>query len=234
LALLRHSPREERVLDVGCGSGLLGMRLRERHNTVWGIDASEDIAELASRRLDRFMLGDVTARDSVSRMLGDARFDTIVFADILEHLPDPVGTLASYRRYLAPNGQILISVPNVAVWYARLGLLFGRFEYTATGTLDRTHLRFFTRSSLLRALRTVDLSVETLDINPGIARAFVGRAKTRSMRYAQDDRGALLNSRLYRLYVRAVYPLEYRLARLLPGLLAFQYVIVGRAAGPGG
>jgi SAM-dependent methyltransferase len=199
---------------------------------VWGIDASTDIAELATERLDRFMLGDVADHDGVQRMLDGERFDTIVFADVLEHLPDPIGTLRGYLRFLAPNGQILISVPNVAVWNTRLGLLFGRFEYTATGTLDRTHLRFFTRASLLRALGAVGLNVEALDINPGIARAFVGLAKAAIKRGASNDRGALLHSPLYRAYMRVVYPFEYRLARLLPGLLAFQYVAVGRSSGP--
>jgi SAM-dependent methyltransferase len=229
IALLRHSPHDGCVLDVGCGSGLLGARLSELGNTVWGADAAEDVAELATQRLDRFVLVDVIDRDRVDGLLGDARFDAIVFADVLEHLPDPVATLRRYRGFLTPGGRILISVPNIAVWNVRLGLLLGRFEYTATGTLDRTHLRFFTRANLLRALREAGLRVETIDVNPGIARAFVGRAKEIVARDHEGDRRALLDSRLYRRYRRFVYPVEYRLARLLPGLLAFQYVVVTRA-----
>jgi 2-polyprenyl-3-methyl-5-hydroxy-6-metoxy-1,4-benzoquinol methylase len=230
LALLRHGPSGERVLDVGCGSGLLGARLRERGNTVWGIDAADDIAALASRRLDRFVLADVVDRARIGESLGDERFDVIVFADVLEHLPDPVGTLRAYLRFLTPGGRVLVSVPNVAVWNVRAGLLLGRFNYTATGTLDRTHLRFFTRANLRRVLTDAGLRVERIDVNPGIARAFVGRAKRVVARGRGDDRGALLDSRAYRAYRRLIYPLEYRLARLVPGLLAFQYVAVARTA----
>jgi SAM-dependent methyltransferase len=228
LALLRHGPSCARVLDVGCGSGVLGARLRARGNVVWGVDAAQDIAEPAARRLDRFMLTDITDATAIGGLLGDERFDAIVFADVLEHLPDPVGTLRSYLRFLAPEGKVLVSVPNVAVWNVRAGLLLGRFQYTATGTLDRTHLRFFTRANLERALADAGLQADEIDVNPGIARAFVGRAKQRLARSQDGDRRALLDSRAYRAYRRLVYPLEYRLARLMPGLLAFQYVAVAR------
>jgi 2-polyprenyl-3-methyl-5-hydroxy-6-metoxy-1,4-benzoquinol methylase len=226
IALLRHSPRGQRVLDVGCGSGLLGVRLRELGNTVWGADSAEEIASVAAERLDRFVLVDVTDAERVAEALGDERFDTVVFADVLEHLPDPVGTLKSYRRFLKPGGSVLVSVPNVAVWNVRLGLLLGRFEYTPTGTLDKTHLRFFTKANLVRALREAGLQPTTIDVNPGIARAFVGRAKKAVAKGDPGNRRALLDSRLYRVYRRLIYPVEYRLARLLPGLLAFQYVAV--------
>jgi 2-polyprenyl-3-methyl-5-hydroxy-6-metoxy-1,4-benzoquinol methylase len=234
IALLRHSPRGRRVLDVGCGSGLLGVRLRELGNTVWGADSAQEIADVAAERLDRFVLVDVTDAGGVADALGDERFDSIVFADVLEHLPDPVGTLKSYRRFLQPDGRVLVSVPNVAVWNVRLGLLFGRFEYTPTGTLDKTHLRFFTRANLQRALREAGLHPTTIDVNPGIARAFAGRAKNAVAKGDPGNRRALLDSRLYRIYRRLIYPVEYRLARLLPGLLAFQYVAVARVeeAGP--
>jgi 2-polyprenyl-3-methyl-5-hydroxy-6-metoxy-1,4-benzoquinol methylase len=230
LALLRNAPTGGRVLDVGCGSGVLGARLRERGATVWGIDAASDIAELAERRLDRFVLADVDDATSLGEALDGERFDTIVFADVLEHLPDPIGTLRGYLRLLAPGGAVLVSVPNVAVWNVRAGLLIGRFRYTATGTLDRTHLRFFTQENLRRALAEAGLRVERIDVNPGIARAFVHRAKRFVARGREGDRRALLDSRAYRAYRGLVHPLEYRLARRMPGLFAFQYVAVARVA----
>jgi 2-polyprenyl-3-methyl-5-hydroxy-6-metoxy-1,4-benzoquinol methylase len=230
LALLRHGPRGARVLDVGCGAGVFGARLRPLGNTVWGVDSAADIAPAATQRLDRFMLADITDHARIGELLDGERFGVIVFADVLEHLPDPVGTLRSYLRFLEPGGRVLISVPNIAVWNVRLSLLRGRFEYTPTGTLDRTHLRFFTRSALNRALLEAGLQLETLDVNPGIARAFVGHAKRVASRSHADDRRALLDSRAYRVYRALVHPLEYRIARLLPGLLAFQYVAVARTA----
>jgi SAM-dependent methyltransferase len=175
------------------------------------------------------MLADVADHARIGELLGEERFDVIVFADVLEHLLDPVGTLHGYLRFLAPGGRVLVSVPNVAVWNVRAGLLLGRFQYTATGTLDRTHLRFFTRANLRRALGDAGLRVEQIDVNPGIARAFVGHAKRVVAHSREGDRRALLDSRAYRAYRKVVHPLEYRVARLIPGLLAFQYVAIARA-----
>jgi 2-polyprenyl-3-methyl-5-hydroxy-6-metoxy-1,4-benzoquinol methylase len=229
VALVRHGPCGANILDVGCGSGLFGARMRTQDNTVWGIDSADAIAGLAQRRLDRFICADAGDFARVAELLGDKRFDVIVFADVLEHLPDPVGILRSYLRFLTPGGTVLVSVPNIAVWNVRAGLMLGRFEYKATGTLDRTHLRFFTRSSLVSVLREVGLEVETIDINPGIARAFAGSAKRFVPASRRGDRAALMDTIAYRAYRRLVHPLEYRVARLIPGLLAFQYVAVARA-----
>jgi len=76
----------------------------------------------------------------------------VVCADVLEHLSDPASLLASARRWIAPQGLLLVSIPNVANLAIRLSLAAGRFEYTDTGILDRTHLRFFTRESANRLI----------------------------------------------------------------------------------
>jgi len=113
--VLRHAPSGVRVLDVGCGSGLLGVELAARGNEVWGIDNAEAIAQIAGERLDRFLLADVTAHDAVAAALGEERFDVLIFADVLEHIFDPVGMLRFYRSFLRPGGTMIVSVPNIAI-----------------------------------------------------------------------------------------------------------------------
>ena len=80
---------------------------------------------------------------------------------MIEHTLDPVGTLRQTARALEPGGTLLVSVPNVAHWSVRGALLFGRFEYTRSGTLDWTHLRFFTRRSFRRTLAEAGLEIES-------------------------------------------------------------------------
>ncbi len=65
---------------------------------------------------------------------------------------------------LKEKGKIIISVPNIANWIIRLGLLFGKFDYMERGILDRTHLRFFTMRSLKQLMKEV--SCEILDAVP--------------------------------------------------------------------
>lgn len=68
-----------------------------------------------------------------------------MFADVLEHLLFPEQVLKYFvYNYLKENGQVIISLPNVANWQVRLNLLFGKFNYTDRGIMDKTHLHFYT------------------------------------------------------------------------------------------
>ena len=79
-------------------------------------------------------------------------YEVLLFGDTLEHLPDPAAVLRRLRTRLAPGGHLVLSIPNVANWAMRLGLLAGHFDYTDRGILDRTHLRFYTRRTLIQML----------------------------------------------------------------------------------
>ncbi len=70
---------------------------------------------------------------------------------MLEHLSDPLAALVVGQPASRPGGVVIVSVPNVAHLWVRLSLLAGRFDYADRGILDRTHLRFFTRRTFLRA-----------------------------------------------------------------------------------
>ena len=73
------------------------------------------------------------------------KFDCVLLLDILEHLRSPESILRNCHALLESEGQIIVSVPNVANIYVRLMLLIGRFNYTERGILDRTHVHFYTR-----------------------------------------------------------------------------------------
>lgn len=145
------------VLDVGCATGYLAEALTRQGCTVSGIEYDAEAAAQAAQHLEHVSVGDVTTMD-LGAELGDRRFDVIVFGDLLEHLPDPEPVLARLVEFLAPGGSVVISMPNVAHGSVRLALLQGTWEYQELGLLDRTHLRFFTRATLLRMLRSAGLS----------------------------------------------------------------------------
>jgi len=85
-----------------------------------------------------------------------------VFADVLEHLLDPVGVLADSLTLLAPEGRVVISLPNVAHGSLRLAHLLGRWDLTDTGLLDRTHIRFFNRPRIYDLLADAGFVLEDL------------------------------------------------------------------------
>ncbi len=208
-----------RVLDVGCGFATTSARIRKLGNEVTGIDSSPEAEAVAAQRLSRVVHGDVLGVD-----LGDAQFDVIIFADVLEHLPWPVSAMKRYLQWLAPGGSVIVSLPNVGLWSVRFAHLFGRWEYAETGVLDRTHLRFFTRSSARWLATESGLQIVKTTYNPGLVRPFVPLAKKLVGSETSGAPDALMNSAPYRLYLKTVYPLERAVASLWPGMLAFQMI----------
>ncbi len=151
-------PYGSRVLDVGCGVGLLGERLRKRKAChVVGVEIDHDSATDARTRLDDVIEGDAnTVVQNLTRK--EALFDVILLSDVLEHMPRPDIFLENARN-LIRGGLAIASIPNVANWYVRANLLLGRFDYTEAGLLDKTHLRFFTERTVREFFRASGYSI---------------------------------------------------------------------------
>jgi len=150
-----------RVLDVGCATGFLGKALAAQGCTVSGIEFDPLAAAEARAHLDEVVEADLNVAP-IADLFPGKEFDAIVFGDILEHLIDPDAVLRSAIPLLASGGAIVISVPNVTHGSLRLSLLQGRWDYRETGLLDRTHLRFFTRESVLQMVADAGLYVTCL------------------------------------------------------------------------
>ncbi len=153
-----------RVLDVGCGYGGLGRSLRARGVAqVFGVEINPDAGSQLAGVYADYWIGDV---EQVNLPGGIEAFDCIVFADVLEHLRDPWGTLAGYLQWLKPGGYVVASIPNVR----NIALLYnlvlrGRWRYEDSGLLDRTHLRFFTRKEILDLFAKSGLEIELVGEN---------------------------------------------------------------------
>jgi SAM-dependent methyltransferase len=139
-----------RIVELGCGAGVVGAAIKERQACSYvGIEMSPVAAALAARTLDAVLIGDVEA---APLPFPDGSADCVVCADILEHLADPWQMLAELHRILEPGGTIVASVPNIQNVEILQALVQGRWDYHEAGILDRTHLRFFTRSTFGEAL----------------------------------------------------------------------------------
>jgi 2-polyprenyl-3-methyl-5-hydroxy-6-metoxy-1,4-benzoquinol methylase len=216
------------VLDVGCGFATTPQQIRAAGNRVTGIESSPVAVQKARERIDRVVEADLQNFDEVLAAIGDERFDVIIFADVLEHLAWPIGILKKYIGLLKPGGSVIVSLPNVGLWSVRLGLMFGRFRYDESGVLDRTHLRFFTRRTAEDMMRSAGLKTVRRMYNPGLVRPFVPLVKR--VLGGQGDPSSILESKPYRLYMKAVLPVERAIARVAPGVLAFQMIFEARVA----
>lgn len=154
----------KRVLDVGCGFGGLGILLRERKvESLYGIEINPSASAHLEKLYDRHWIGSVESIE----LTGDLpKFDCIIFSDVLEHLLDPWSTLMRYSNYLSDGGKIIASIPNVRNLGLIYSLLFrGRWTYSDSGLLDRTHLRFFTRIEIEDLFSRAGLYIERIEVN---------------------------------------------------------------------
>lgn len=151
------------VLDLGLGSGALGRHLVQRGDPPPdGLTYNPAEADLARPSYRHLEVADLETAN-LSALFGQQRYDYIVCADVLEHLRQPQRVLDACVSLLTAGGQLLISVPNVA-YVGLLGeLMRGDFKYRTEGLLDNTHLRFFTRRSLLRFLHDNGWQVSDLE-----------------------------------------------------------------------
>ncbi|HVD29120.1 MAG TPA: bifunctional glycosyltransferase/class I SAM-dependent methyltransferase, partial [Mycobacteriales bacterium] len=147
----------QRILDLGCSGGRLAERLRKLGHTVTGVDSSE--VPGVRDRVDRFVRGDLEAGIPAEAGAG---YDVVIAADVIEHVTRPEALLRQMAGTVAPDGEILVSTPNFAHWYPRVRVATGTFGYDRRGILDETHLRFFTRRSLLRLVKACGLEVRGL------------------------------------------------------------------------
>jgi 2-polyprenyl-3-methyl-5-hydroxy-6-metoxy-1,4-benzoquinol methylase len=159
--LLQRCGNARLVLDVGCSAGVLARELAAQGAMVDGIEADPVAAAEAASVCRTVLVGDAETLDI---SLEHGAYDVILMADVIEHLKDPVALLARLRPLLRDSGLLLISTPNVANWSMRLRLLAGRWDYSDRGLLDSTHLRFFTRKSLVSTIREAGYRIADLDV----------------------------------------------------------------------
>lgn len=143
------------VLDVGCGAGLLGARHRRRGRLVIGVEPDWELVQAAAKRLNAVIPAEAAAAWPALA----PRFDCIVFADVLEHMADPVAALAAAARLLAGDGTIVASLPNAAWLPVLSALAAGRWDPTVAGVQARDHLFYTTAASFPAIAAEAGLSV---------------------------------------------------------------------------
>jgi SAM-dependent methyltransferase len=163
--LLEKIPLSARtVLDIGCAEGALGADYLRRNPKarVLGIELNPEAAAHARERISEVFCGDVEVAP-MPFAVPDG-IDCIVYGDVLEHLVDPWALLVEHAKYLAPDGTVLVCMPNVEHWSFAAQLLSGQFDYHDEGLFDRTHLRWFTPRTMAQAL--TDAGLQLADVAP--------------------------------------------------------------------
>jgi len=196
---------KSRILDVGCGTGSITELIgRETGATIVGIEPDPARAAVAKGRGLNVIEG-ILSPEFLEQF---GPFETIVFADVLEHLPNPGEQVLLAKAGLAADGSIVASVPNIAHWFVRVDLLRGRFIYRDCGIMDATHLRWFTRDTLHKFFENLGFRVtdHLYTVNTGM----IDYYESRPWKW---------------LPIRIRYRVVRRLARSFPTLFGCQHVV---------
>lgn len=150
---------ETNVLDIGCGSGVLGEFLKEKYRcSVTGIEVLEEYSNIAKKKLDKVITGNFEIMNIDNY---NSKFNYIIFSDSLEHMYDTDLILQKASTLLADkDSKILIALPNIQNFRVTIPLIFkGSWDYADEGLLDRTHIRFFTLPSFKNVLKKNNLFI---------------------------------------------------------------------------
>lgn len=210
IRMMRSTPGLElsrsRILDVGCADGWLLSELSGEVRSAIGVEPDS----AARRRAERLGVEVLSSLDALGET-ATPPFDVLILADVIEHVPNVSEFLKQCLAHLRVGGFVILSVPNIAHWPARMAVLAGRFPRMDRGPFDRTHLQFFTRRTLI----------------PIIAGCGVEVLKESSTPSPLSDVLPFKRS-VCRAILRSIEGLEFRLARLMPTLFSYQLLYVGQ------
>jgi 2-polyprenyl-3-methyl-5-hydroxy-6-metoxy-1,4-benzoquinol methylase len=192
------------AMDVGCGKGVTSHWLKHiRPNvTTIGVEIDESVAAVAASVVDTVLVVNLdTGLEALADYTG--RVDLLLLLDVLEHLRDPWARLMEFKSLLAPKGVVIASIPNVRNLKVLGPLIFkGEWRYRDSGILDRTHLRFFTRRTVIELFADTGYEIEEITAT-----------------------GPLHASRIKSFSGRMAYCANLVLAKSLENFVAHQYVV---------
>ncbi len=154
----------KRVVDVGCGGGLLSEGMASRGAEVTGIDLSEKPLGVAKLHLYESGLS-VDYRLCAAEQLAQempAAFDVVTCLEMLEHVPDPASTVAACAALVKPGGAVFVSTLNRNLKSYLLAVIGAEYVLRLLPKGTHDYARFIKPSELARMARQVGLEMEAL------------------------------------------------------------------------
>jgi len=176
----RSAPLQNgRVLDVGCGGGLLSEAMARRGAHVTGLDMAEELIRVArehasdTRTAVEYVLG--SAEDHAA--VAPEKYDIVTCMEMLEHVPDPAAVIAALARLVRPGGHVVVSTINRTPRAYALAVLGAEYVLRLLPKGTHTYEKFLRPSELAHWARDVGLEVTDvsgLAYDPFARRASLG------------------------------------------------------------
>lgn len=151
--------QSKRVLDIGCGTGGFGKRLKANnaHIIVDGITYSKEEKEVAEKHLDHVYVQDI----NTSIIEFKFKYDCVILSHVLEHTLRPKDIYDKVIDNIEIGSYVLIALPNVLFYKQRIKFLLGEFKYSKYGGLmDDTHYHFFSWEEALEMIKDTRVTLE--------------------------------------------------------------------------
>lgn len=156
--ILRKS--HARVYEIGCGLGSSLYRIKYLfpNSDVKGMELMKNVAEIVERD-GIVQQGDI----EISNPSADPEsVDVMIFADVIEHLRDPLEVLRRMRDYISEDGCVILSVPNIMHFTTMIELLKGIYTWDRAGIRDYTHMHCFTLDTIVRMADECGYEIENI------------------------------------------------------------------------
>jgi ubiquinone/menaquinone biosynthesis C-methylase UbiE len=153
----------KKILEIGTGSGAMAKAYKSINKNVnyVGVEIDPGYQSLSERYCDTVYLENFESpTEALLNESDDADF--IIFSDVLEHMHNPWEVLRNLSKRIPDRCRILASIPNIQHWSIQIRLLNGDFEYADSGLLDRTHVRFFTRKTMIQLFSNNGFSINQI------------------------------------------------------------------------
>jgi 2-polyprenyl-3-methyl-5-hydroxy-6-metoxy-1,4-benzoquinol methylase len=178
LAEFAPAPGEKRILDLGCGKGIITARIHSRGHEIIGVDFAADAIAYAQQHFPNVPVHLASAYDDLRAKYGE--FDIVLSTEVVEHLYDPLAYARTIRNVLKPGGVALISTPYHGYVKNLLIALAGKWDEHHSSNRLHGHVKFFsiqTFRSLLEAASFSILRIERVGRVRPIAASMIAVAR---------------------------------------------------------
>jgi len=151
------------ILDIGCGTGDFASHITSKSKKI-GTDNLPEF-QIKKNIFDKYYEMDLNL-GLHSEIKNNGKYDYVLLLDVIDQLIDDEKLLKEVKPILKEDGNIILSIPNIANIFVRLNLLIGRFPYSEKGILDKAHLHFYTLRSIKKVLKENNFEIKKLKASP--------------------------------------------------------------------